>query len=161
MTQLPTRRHRAMRTLNSITLVPLVHPQRSNQRLGTFFYSLEPNEKKTISSVLTSLLYRPSSSSTNTGGPTPQYPCLYPGCTHQSSRPFDLMRHMKKHNPTPPEEKYDCPGKGCGRVGAHGFDRRDHMTEHLRNFHLWDIPKGTSAVPKNGSGSGGRKRSVR
>ena len=83
------------------------------------------------------LLLRQSSPS-----PPPQYPCLYPGCEHVSTRSFDLQRHMKKHTPIPVEEKYDCPNRGCGRVGIHGFDRRDHLTEHLKNYHAQNIPKG-------------------
>ena len=80
----------------------------------------------------------PRSSSTSS---TAQYECLWPGCTHISSRPFDLQRHMRKHDSHPIEQKIDCPGKGCGRIGNYGFDRKDHLREHLRNFHTWDIPK--------------------
>ncbi|KAL6721390.1 hypothetical protein ACLMJK_000493 [Lecanora helva] len=80
--------------------------------------------------------------SARTKHPFAGYSCLYPGCTHVASRAFNLERHMSKHYPIPTEEKYDCPGRGCGRTGAHGFIRKDHMIEHLRNYHMQDIPKG-------------------
>ena len=74
-------------------------------------------------------------------GPPLQFPCLHPSCDHVSARSSDLQRHMQKHNLNPPEEKYGCPIRGCGRVGIHGFNRKDHLTEHLRNFHIQDMPQ--------------------
>ncbi|KAL6721347.1 hypothetical protein ACLMJK_000450 [Lecanora helva] len=99
-----------------------------------------------------------SSSSATPNGPPPGYTCLYPGCPHVSTRSFDLERHMKKHYPIPAEDKFDCPGRGCGRTGEHGFDRKDHMIEHLRNYHMQDIPKGKGTKGRSG---GGEKRGER
>ena len=85
----------------------------------------------------------------NDDSPPSQYPCLYPGCRHIGSRPFDLKFHMKRHHPVPPKKKYDCPGGGCWRVGEYGFDRKDHLTEHFRILHPWIIPKGVFILPRN------------
>ncbi|KAL8769009.1 MAG: hypothetical protein Q9209_004926 [Squamulea sp. 1 TL-2023] len=61
--------------------------------------------------------------------------CVYPGCTRQFARSYDLDRHMKSHI-SDSIGKLDCPygakGSFCKRVGEKGFTRKDHRDEHLR-----------------------------
>lgn len=46
------------------------------------------------------------------GNSRPQtLPCLHPGCTYASERPYDLDRHMKKHFPSRADDIFDCPGR--------------------------------------------------
>ncbi|EGP91039.1 unnamed protein product [Zymoseptoria tritici ST99CH_3D1] len=53
---------------------------------------------------------------------TPGYHCLYPNCTHTTSRKTDLERH-------------------CDRTGRYGFSTKDKMVDHMRQVHEADIPK--------------------
>ena len=140
-----------LRTLKLTMLVWLVPPAKNHQKSST-----SPLQTLLEESSSYPLLHRQTSPSANS--PPPQYHCLYEGCNHVSTRSFDLQRHMKKHTPIPAEDKYDCPGRGCGRVGSHGFDRKDHMIEHLRNYHMQEIPKGRNASSKVVSGSSKKKR---
>ncbi|KAI4244989.1 MAG: hypothetical protein L6R42_010303 [Xanthoria sp. 1 TBL-2021] len=85
-----------------------------------------------------------SPTSTSTSKPTP-FICVFPGCTRQFARTYDLDRHMKVHFPDS-VGKLDCPqgareGSFCKRVGEKGFTRKDHRDEHLRKVHMIDLPK--------------------
>lgn len=75
--------------------------------------------------------------------PTRKWPCKLAECAGR--RPFkrhaDLLRHMSTVHHKEDMEKFDCPRRSCPRKGENGFTRKDHLTEHLRNFHVQDIPK--------------------
>ncbi|KIV96918.1 hypothetical protein PV10_00731 [Exophiala mesophila] len=73
--------------------------------------------------------------------------CTFEGCVDDFGRPkkfsrkADVVRHYKsQHRPT----FVSCPRKNCIRKGDRGFTRIDHLTEHLRGFHMEDIPKKAS-----------------
>ncbi|KAI9735831.1 MAG: hypothetical protein M1834_001296 [Cirrosporium novae-zelandiae] len=65
-----------------------------------------------------------------------RYPCLYPECLSDFSRPNDLDRHYKSVHYNF-GGTFDCPRRNCERKAKNGraFTRQDHLTEHLRNFH--------------------------
>ena len=67
--------------------------------------------------------------------------CLHGDCEYQTSRQYDLDRHLEYHCPSNPPEKFDCTIRGCDRTGEHAFSRKDHLKEHLRTVHAKDIPK--------------------
>lgn len=75
--------------------------------------------------------------------PKRKWACREEECVERKpfKRHADLMRHMTTVHHKDGMEKFDCPRRGCPRKGDNGFTRNDHLREHLRNFHLQDIPK--------------------
>ena len=71
--------------------------------------------------------------------------CLHKDCLDEKGQPkkffsrkADVTRHIKSRH----EIKYiNCPKAKCERKGKQGFTRNDHLTEHLRGYHLEEIPK--------------------
>ncbi|KAB5583563.1 hypothetical protein GE09DRAFT_1079313 [Coniochaeta sp. 2T2.1] len=49
-------------------------------------------------------------------------------CRKSYSRPADLRRHMRKHDPN--ARRFSCDYEHCDRKGKHGFLRRDKLKEH-------------------------------
>ncbi|KAF2138601.1 uncharacterized protein K452DRAFT_88965 [Aplosporella prunicola CBS 121167] len=94
----------------------------------------------------------------------PPYSCPNPTCasTTQFARHADLMRHAQTVHRRDGALLLDCPRRNCVRRGANGFSRRDHLREHLRAWHMVDIPKrGTRSRGVVGGGRGrGRGRWV-
>lgn len=83
--------------------------------------------------------------------PDRKWKCKQPECAERKGfkRHADLMRHMTTVHHKEDMEKFACPRRGCPRKAENGFTRRDHLVEHLRNFHVQDIPK-----RKGGRGKG-------
>lgn len=75
--------------------------------------------------------------------PDRKWRCRQAECAERRGfkRHADLMRHMSTVHHRGDQEKFDCVKRSCPRKGENGFTRKDHLTEHLRNFHLQDIPK--------------------
>ncbi len=70
--------------------------------------------------------------------------CLHRQCQDENgqkiffSRKADANIHVKAQH----EITYiDCPKSKCERKGEDGFTRRDHLREHLRGFHMENLPK--------------------
>ena len=76
------------------------------------------------------------------------YPCVHAGCASQAqfTRAADLERHMQTVHFI--KKKLDCPVRRCLRVDDNGFTRKDHLVEHLRSFHMQDVPKSPRAARK-------------
>ncbi|KAL8843597.1 MAG: hypothetical protein Q9170_000101 [Blastenia crenularia] len=124
----------------NISRKPVPFPNRAKQ-----FGALLDAKRETTTSAspythgLVSTPCPPLSKSTK---PTP-YICLFPNCSRQFARSFDLARHMKWHFGGL-NEKLDCPHAQeslCGRAGDKGFTREDHLNEHLRKVHMMTVPK--------------------
>lgn len=54
-------------------------------------------------------------------------------CNQAFSRPSDLQRHAKKHNPS--AKIFDCPHQGCKYKGPKSFYRKDKLLSHMRARH--------------------------
>jgi hypothetical protein len=83
---------------------------------------------------------RPIPLSTSTH-PSQSYHCLFPNCTHISSRRADLARHVNSMHVRSSAVFYDCEFSACNRKGRYGFSRKDKMVDHMREVHMADIPK--------------------
>ena len=60
--------------------------------------------------------------------------CSHPSCTNLTfARASDLVRHMKKHQPS--ARRFWCSVAGCKYSSGSGFYRRDKLVSHQRNAH--------------------------
>ncbi|SMY26862.1 unnamed protein product [Zymoseptoria tritici ST99CH_1A5] len=69
---------------------------------------------------------------------SPGYHCLFPNCSHITTRKADLERHVSR---THPRVLFNCEWELCERKGRYGFSTKDKMVDHMRQVHGADIPK--------------------